>query len=455
MSRDDRSSTATGSPPECSRATRSRSQTFHCRGPPMRITAAAGVGSGSGSMAGTRTGAGAGAGAGSGTETSRGGSGSGATCTGTGVGAGSGSLWMTRTCCSASAIAGSGATAAGAPASRLPSRQTAASTPSTSRYAIPPATTMRYQRRPTSSAITGTATRNAASTTVRGPKSGLMCRRLRLRVGRLRALGLGRRLGTYGWAGDRGRRRKGALLVRLLRRAHDRGGHLGDRLLSQPCGVEQLLGTLLGAADDYARLVPGRLQGLLSLCAGGVRELGRLMARLLDEPGAPRLGLLQLACRVGLRLRQQLAGLVAGRVHHLGTLALDFLRLPLDGRFAVADLALAAHELLLRAGELGRGGGLCVALGRVGELGRRAAEVQRVHAHGVPAGLAAAGASARSLQHAKLRLQLRDVAAKRVKSLADLIRVEPVPGAGNVLDLRQRSQLGRALLAFGCHVGQV
>src|SRR5438552_16019861 len=152
---------------------------------------------------------------------------------------------------------------------------------------------MTYQRRPTSSAITGTATRNAASTTVRGPKSGLMCRRLRLRLGRLRALGLGRHLGTCRRAGERGRRRERARLARLLRRAHDRGGYLGDRLLSQPGGGEQLLRALLGAADDDARLIPSPLQRLLDLCAGGIRQLGRLMTRLLDEPGAACLGLLQ------------------------------------------------------------------------------------------------------------------------------------------------------------------
>src|SRR5437868_5993020 len=46
---------------------------------------------------------------------------------------------------------------------------------------------MAYHERPASSPITGTATRNAASATVRGPKSGPMSGRLRLRRGRLRA----------------------------------------------------------------------------------------------------------------------------------------------------------------------------------------------------------------------------------------------------------------------------
>src|SRR5205823_6948925 len=140
---------------------------------------------------------------------------------------------MTPSRWSASAVGDSEATAAGVPAPRLLLCQTAASTPSASRYAIPPATTIMSQRRPTSSAMTGTATRNAASTTVRGPKSGLMCRRLRLRLGRLGALGLFRSLDARRQAGDCGRRRERALLVRLLRRAHDRGSHLGDRLLPQ------------------------------------------------------------------------------------------------------------------------------------------------------------------------------------------------------------------------------
>src|SRR5690242_13094582 len=45
--------------------------------------------------------------------------------------------------------------------------------------------------KPTSRAITGTATMSAASTTVRAPKSDLMPGRLRLRCGRFRAFPLG------------------------------------------------------------------------------------------------------------------------------------------------------------------------------------------------------------------------------------------------------------------------
>src|SRR5690348_3267732 len=103
---------------------------------------------------------------------------------------------MTRTRWSAPTVGDPDATAAGVLAPRSLSRHTAASTPIASRYAIPPATTIRSQRRPTSRAITGTATRNAASTTVRGPKNDLMCRMLRLWLGRLRALRPGRRLGV-------------------------------------------------------------------------------------------------------------------------------------------------------------------------------------------------------------------------------------------------------------------
>src|SRR5581483_4759087 len=104
----------------------------------------------------------------------------------------------------------------------------------------------------------------------------------------------------------------------------------------------------------------------------------------------------------------------------LGALPLDLLLLPLDGRLALADLALAAHELLLRPRELRGRRGLCVALERVGELGSRADQVQRVHAHGMPAGLAAAGAGTRGLKHAELRLELRDVTTEGVERLADL-----------------------------------
>ena len=67
-----------------------------------------------------------------------------------------------------------GAAAAGSGSrfsSAAPSRQIVASTASTSRYATALAPTIAYALRPATSAMTGTATRNAASTMVLGPKT--------------------------------------------------------------------------------------------------------------------------------------------------------------------------------------------------------------------------------------------------------------------------------------------
>src|SRR5579863_9491217 len=116
--------------------------------------------------------------------------------------------------------------------------------------------------------MTGTATRNAASTTVRGPKSGLMCRRLRLRLGRLRALRLCAGSRSLGCAREGSRGRERAWFARLLGGTNDRRGDLRDRLGPHARSREQLLGALLTAGDDDPRLAARPLERLLDLCAG-------------------------------------------------------------------------------------------------------------------------------------------------------------------------------------------
>ena len=152
------------------------------------------------------------------------------------------------------------------------------------------------------------------------------------------------------------------------------------------------------------------------------------MARLLEQAAALRLGLLQLARRVGVRLREQLARLVPRGVQHLGALALALLAVALDLGLALLQLVLAAAHLFLGLPELRRGGVLRVALDRVGELGGRADEVQRVHADRVARRLDGRGAPCR-LEHAELRLELRGMAAEGVEGLARALGIEAVPGA--------------------------
>ena len=67
--------------------------------------------------------------------------------------------------------------------------------------------------------------------------------------------------------------------------------------------------------------------------------------------------------------------------------------------------------------------------------------MQRVHAHGVAARLGGA-AAAGCLQHAQLRLQLRDVAAEGLERLAHAVRVETV-AAARQSSTRKRGQLRR------------
>ena len=216
----------------------------------------------------------------------------------------------------------------------------------------------------------------------------------------------------------------------------------GDPLLAETGCREQLLGAVLGAGEDRRRLGAGPLERLLDLGARGVRELGRLVARLLEEARGAGLGLLDLLRGLEIRLREQLARLVLGGVDDLCALALALGAVALDLGLARLQLVLAPRDLLLGLSELRRGGGLRVALDRVGELGGGADQVQRVHADGVAARLDRTGAPG-GLQHAELSLELGCVAAEGVERLAHLVGVVAFARAREVLDLWQRGQCWR------------
>ena len=123
----------------------------------------------------------------------------------------------------------------------------------------------------------------------------------------------------------------------------------------------------------------------------------------------------------------------------LGALALRLGPVALDLGLALLQLVLLRAHLLLGALELRCGGGLGVALERVGELGGGADQVQRVHPDGVP-GRLDVGGLARRLEHAELRLQLGGVAAEGVERLADALLVVAVAGALKLLHRRKRGQ---------------
>ena len=83
---------------------------------------------------------------------------------------------------------------------------------------------------------------------------------------------------------------------------------------------EELLGAHARALDDDVGLRAGPLERLLDLGAGGVRQLGRLVAGLLEETVAARLGVMELGAGIPVRLRQDLARLGL-RAMFAGTLA--------------------------------------------------------------------------------------------------------------------------------------
>jgi len=150
----------------------------------------------------------------------------------------------------------------------------------------------------------------------------------------------------------RTRRVRATLLAHPLSGLHDCVRDLPDRSLAQTRGCKQLLGAVLRTGENRAGLCARPFERLLDLGAGGVRELGRLVARLLEEAVALGLGLLQLAGGVGVRLRQQLARLVPGRVQQLRALSLALLAVALDLCLAILQVVLAAADLFLGLAEL-------------------------------------------------------------------------------------------------------
>ena len=116
---------------------------------------------------------------------------------------------------------------------------------------------------------------------------------------------------------------------------------LADRVGAEPGGGQQLLGALLGAREDRARLRAGPFERLLDLGTRGVRQLGRLVARLLEQPGALRLGFVELGRRVAVRIREQLARLGLRGVDDLVALALALVAEALDLALALLQVALA------------------------------------------------------------------------------------------------------------------
>ena len=209
--------------------------------------------------------------------------------------------------------------------------------------------------------------------------------------------------------GSSRRRRRAGAFGRLVDGVDDRLADALDLVLAEPGRCEQLLGAGLSAAENCRGLRARPLERLLDLGAGRVGQLGRLVARLLEQAVALRLGLAKLLRRVAVRVREQLARLIAGGVQHLGALALALLAVALDLRLAILLLAPATAYFFFGLGELRLGCLLCVGLDRVRELGGGPDQMQRVHAHGVPGGLDGLPAPACGLQHAKLRLKLGGV----------------------------------------------
>ena len=181
--------------------------------------------------------------------------------------------------------------------------------------------------------------------------------------------------------------------------------------------------------EDRGGLRARPLERLLDLGAGGVRQLGRLVARLLEHPVSARLRFTELLRCLAVRVCEQFPDLVPRAVQQLRTLTLALLAVALDLCLALLDPAAAAADLLLRLLELRLRRLLRVTLDGVCELGRGADQMQRVHPYRVARRLDLLPASARrSLQNAKLRLELCVVPAERLERLRHAIRVVPALG---------------------------
>jgi hypothetical protein len=200
--------------------------------------------------------------------------------------------------------------------------------------------------------------------------------------------------------------------------------------------AKELLGTHPRALADDVSLRARPLERLLDLGPRRVRKFGRLMTRLLEEPRAGSLRLSKLLRGVAVRLRQDLARFGPSGVQDLDALSLRFLADPRDLCLAGLQIDLALANLLLGAPDLLRGGLLRVTLDRVRELGRRSDDVKGVHPNGVACRLRGRGTPRRRLEHTKLRLKGRCVAAERVERLLDAGSFVALLGNGKVLDLR-------------------
>src|SRR5439155_7733179 len=237
-------------------------------------------------------------------------------------------------------------------------------------------------------------------------------------------------------------------LRRALGRADDRLDRLCDRGFAVTGRREQLLGSHARALHDDLRLGAGPFERLLHLGASRVRELRGLMARLLEEAGAPGLRLAELLRRVAVSPAEDLSGLVARGVEDLDAL---LVRLLADSRqlgLLPLELDLRLANLLFRTGNLLCRRLLCVALDRVGEVRRRANEVQRVHADGMSHRVDGP-APRRGLKDAEVRLERGDVTAEGLERLLHPRAVVAVIGDGDVLDPRQRGQWRRLLSSSG------
>ena len=168
------------------------------------------------------------------------------------------------------------------------------------------------------------------------------------------------------------------------------------------------------------------------------------MARLLEQPGAASLGLAELLGRLAVRVGDELAGLVAGRGHDLVALPLALVAEAQDLGLPLLKVDLLLADLLLGSRELSGGRVLGVALEDVGELGRLADQVQRVHADGVTARLDLARAAG-GLEDAKLSLELDGVAAEGLEGVAYGLLVEASLDRGKILEPRQRRHRRRRL----------
>src|SRR5581483_8842124 len=169
---------------------------------------------------------------------------------------------------------------------------------------------------------------------------------LRLGLG-LCFLGLRLRLRRRGL--DQRRRGAAGLRNRRVRRVEERLRDLRELVAAETGGGQQLLGAFLRALQRGSGLRARPVEGLVDLGAHRVRELGGLVPRLLEQPGAARLGLAHLRGGVAVRVREQLARLVLRVLQQLVALALAVLAEALDASLFFLQLALAAGDLRFRA----------------------------------------------------------------------------------------------------------